>query len=242
MTPTVNLWQTHSQRSLEKVLQSRLVETFITIVVPGPTEQAGPPSKLLTLPLPSTRDRRPSPRASPASKSKLQSSQKSPSRSTLGSREELSKRATRTGIAASTDSPTLTLASPNRKGIAKPNGHASRSASLPSQVKADPEILPVPNLISAIHRPSTNPDFTLDYDNFSKWTDPSATHMTVELWAKFHLDSTSSLGAGNGKEKMSDDSDISGSHWRMAGKWDVCLADLVPLPDEVSSIIQPGPS
>ncbi|KAH9964543.1 hypothetical protein BC827DRAFT_1265815 [Russula dissimulans] len=235
MTPTIAPWQSHSQRTLEKVLRSRLVETFITIVASGPTEQADPPSNLSTPPLLSSRDRRPSPRASPASKSKLQSPKKPPSRSTLGSREELSKRATRTGITASTDSPTPTLAaSPNRKGITsspKLNGHASRSASLASQVKADPEILPVPNFISAIHRPSTNPDFTLDHDNFSKWTDRSATHITVQLWAKLHLDPQSSLGGGKGKEKVSDDSN---SHWRMAGKWDVCLADLVPLPDEMS--------
>jgi hypothetical protein len=137
-----------------------------------------------------------------------------------------------------TDGPTPTSASPNRKGvrsITKLNGSASKSESLASQVKADPDTRNVPNFISGIHRPSTNPDFALDLNDFSKWTDPSATHMTVRLWARFPPDSPNVLGNEKGKEKMYDDKDISDPQWRMAGKWDICLADLVPLPDEVSA-------
>jgi hypothetical protein len=59
--------------------------------------------------------------------------------------------------------------------------------------------------------------------------------MTVRLWARLPPDSPNVLGNEKGKEKMSDDIDISDPQWRMAGKWDICLADLVPLPDEVST-------
>jgi hypothetical protein len=139
----------------------------------------------------------------------------------------------------STDGLAPTSPSPqNRRGVtssAKLNGSASKSASLSSQVKADPETRNVPNFISGIHRPSTNPDFALDLNDFSKWTDPLATHITVQLWARLPPDSPSVLGNDKGKEKISDAVDISDPQWRIAGKWDICLADLVPLADEVSS-------
>lgn len=239
MVPTVHLWQSHTQRTLEKVLRSRLVETFITIDVPSSPKQSAPSAKSSTQAShPSSRDRRPSPRASPSSKSKLHSPQHSPSRPTLSSREEqLTKRHSRTGTATSGDSFTSTPASPNRRGVTsstKPNGNASKSVPHPPQVKADSETRPVPNFISAIHNPSTNPRFALDIDDFSKWTDPSATNMTVQLWAKLGPDSPNVLNNDEGKVRMSDDVDTCETQWRMAGKWDISLNDLIPLPDEVS--------
>jgi hypothetical protein len=139
----------------------------------------------------------------------------------------------------STDGLAPTPASQTRRGVTSPtkhNGSASKSASLAPQVKADPETQNVPNFISGIHRPSTNPDFALDLNDFSKWTDPLATHITVQLWARLPPYSPSVLGNDKGKEKMSDAVDISDPQWRIAGKWDICLVDLVPLPDEVSSL------
>ena len=237
--PTITLWQSYTQRSLEKVLQSRLVETLITVSVPSTLEQSASPTKPSRPASPSSRDRQPSPRTSPATKSKLHSPHNSTSRSTLGAREEQSAtRISRTGATMATDGRTPTSASPNRKGVKSPtklNGSASKSAPLASQVKPEPETRNVPNFISGIHRPSTHPDFALDLNDFSKWTDPSATHMTVRLWARLPPDSPNVLGNERGKEKMSGDIDISDPQWRMAGKWDICLADLVPLPDEVSA-------
>jgi hypothetical protein len=74
----------------------------------------------------------------------------------------------------------------------------------------------------------------LDIDDFSKWTDPSATNVTVQLWAKLGPDSPNVLSNDEGKVRMSDDVDTCETQWRMAGKWDISLNDLVPLPDEVS--------
>jgi hypothetical protein len=237
--PTITLWQSYTQMSLEKVLQSRLVETLITVSVPSTVEQSASRTKPSRSPSPSSRGHQPSPRASPAMRSKLHSPHNSTSRSTLDSREEQStRRISRTGATMATDGPTSTSASPNRKGVVSPtklNGSASKSASIASQVKADSETRNVPNFISGIHRPSTSPDFALDLNDFSKWTDPSASHMTVRLWARLPPDSPNALGNEKGKEKESDDIDIFDPQWRMAGKWDICLADLIPLPDEVST-------
>jgi hypothetical protein len=236
--PTVTLWQSYTQMSLEKVLQSRLVETLITVSVPSTVEQSASPAKPSRPPSPSARDHQPSPRASPAVKTKLHSPHNSTSRSTLDPREEQSTRRISRTSATMADGLTPTSASPTRKGVRSPtklNGSASKSASIASQVKADPETRNVPNFISGIHKPSTSPDFALDLNDFSKWTSPSATHMTVRLLARLPPDSPNALGNEKGKEKMSDDIYISDPQWRMAGKWDICLADLVPLPDEVSA-------
>ncbi|KAI0252690.1 hypothetical protein BJV78DRAFT_331272 [Lactifluus subvellereus] len=244
VVPTVTVWQSYTQKTLKKVLQSRLVETFITIIVPSSLEPGpGPTAKHPTPPSsPVPHARQPSSSASPASKRRLHSPQNSSSRSGSGTREVLlTKRASRTSTATSTDNPTS--ASPNRKVAAspgKPNGNASKSSHLVSQV--DPETQTVPNFISAIHRPSTNPDFALDLNEFSKLTDPLATHITVQLWAKLNPDPTSVVGNDKGKEKESDHIDIAAPQWKIAGNWDICLSDLVPLPDEDSTQTSTLPS
>jgi hypothetical protein len=48
------------------------------------------------------------------------------------------------------------------------------------------------------------------------------------------------LGHDKGKERMTDDVDTCETQWRMTGKWDICLDDLVPLPDEVSFFFDLG--
>ncbi|KAI0286694.1 hypothetical protein BGY98DRAFT_941490 [Russula aff. rugulosa BPL654] len=191
-TVPITLWQSYTQKSLEKVLQSRLVETLITVSVPSTVEQSASPMKPSRSASPSFRDRQSSPRASPAMKSKLHSPYNSTSRSTLGSREEQSaRRISRTGATMATEGPTPTPASPNPR-------------------QGRPETRNVPNFIS----------------------DPSATHMTVRLWARLPPDSPNLLGNEKGKDKVSEG--ISDPQWRMAGTWDICLADLVPVPDEMS--------
>ncbi|KAI9460175.1 hypothetical protein BJY52DRAFT_1263480 [Lactarius psammicola] len=236
VVPTTTQWQSHTQKTLEKVLRSRLVETFVTVTVPSTLGEHGSPAKPST-PASASHARRPSSRESPASNRNLHPPQGTPSRSTSGSREEQhTRRISRTAIAVSPDK----TASPSttRKVAAsttKLNGNASKPKPPISGVRADNETRTVPNFISNIHNPSTNPDFALDIHDFSKQTDPSATHVTVQLWAKLHQDPTSVNSRDKGKEKMSDGVDISDPKWRAAGHWDICLADLVPLPDEIAA-------
>lgn len=236
VAPTTTQWQSHTQKTLEKVLRSRLVETFVTVTVPstfGEHKSFVKPSA----PLSASHTHRPSSRESLASNRNLRSPQGTPSRSTSGSREEQhTRRISRTATAVSTDK----TASPSstRRVVASPtklNGNASKPRPLMSGVRTDNETRTVPNFISKIHNPSTNPDFALDIHNFSKQTDPSATHMTVQLWAKLNQDPASANNRDKGKEKMSDEVDISDPQWRAAGYWDVCLTDLVTLPDEISA-------
>ncbi|KAH9177034.1 hypothetical protein EDB89DRAFT_1937769 [Lactarius sanguifluus] len=208
-------WQSHTQKTLEKVLRSRLVETFVTVT------KHGSPAK----PASASRAHRPTSRES-ASNRNLRPPQGTPSRSTSSSREEHTKRNSRTATAVSTDKTAST-----RKVAASP----TKLNGKPRSLKADNETRTVPNFISNIHNPSTNPDFALDIHDFSKQTDPSATHVIVQLWAKLHQDPTSVSKRDKGKEKTLDEVDISDPQWKAAGHWDVCLADLVPLPDEIAA-------
>jgi UV radiation resistance-associated gene protein len=233
----VTLGQSYTQKALEKVLQSRLVETFITVTVPSSFEESGPPAKHPHPPPspPVPHARQLSSNASPASKRGLHSPHNSPSKTPSSSRGDRSaKRVSRAGTATSTDTSASTLS--NRRVATSPaklNGNVSKAAQLAS--RANPDSRTVPNFISAIHRPSINPDFALDLNDFSKWADPLATHITVQLWAKLHSDTIGVVSNDKGKEKMSDEVDTTHPQWKMAGNWNICLSDLVPLLDEVSS-------
>jgi hypothetical protein len=233
-------WQSHTQKTLEKVLRSRLVETFVTVTVPSTFREHGSQAKPSTSPS-ASHAHRPSSRASPSSNRHLHSQQDTPSKLTTGSREEQhARRIPRTASAVSSDK-TASPSSAHKVGTSptKLNGNASNPKPRISGVRADNETRTVPNFISKIHNPSTNPDFALDVHDFSKQTDPSATHITVQLWAKLDQDPTIINNRDKGKEKMSDEVDISDPQWRAAGSWDVCLTDLVPLPDEVGSLLIP---
>ncbi|KAI0271615.1 hypothetical protein BC834DRAFT_452704 [Gloeopeniophorella convolvens] len=248
------LWQTHTQKMLEKVLQSRLVETFITVTITSPTrghssseDSATPASPPTSPPLspPASHSRRPSSRESPTPKRKVQPAQSSPSRSASKAKEEQpSKRTSRTSTVTFSGTHTSSLPSHRKtgSGTVKSNGDPSpKPHSLTSRSRTDPESRTVPNFISGIHGPSTNPNFSLDLasgNDFSKWTDPSATHLTVHLWAKLHPDSPSSTARDKGKRRQSHEPDISDPQWTVVEKWDVCLSDLVPLDDEV--VAQPS--
>lgn len=240
VTSTTTQWQSHTQKTLEKVLRSRLVETFITVTVPSTFREHGSPAKP-SAPSSASHAHRSSSRASHSSNHSLHSQQDTPSRLTPGSRgEQHARRNPRTAPAVSSDKTTSPSSSHKvATSPAKPNGNASNPRPRISGVRSDNEARTVPNFISKIHNPSTNPDFVLDVHDFSTQTDPSADHITVQLWAKLDQDPTNINKRDKGKEKMSDEVDISDPQWRAAGCWDVCLADLVPLPDEVGSFLIP---
>ena len=97
----------------------------------------------------------------------------------------------------------------------------------------------VPNYISPIHRPSTNPSYTLDassQSDFSEHTNLSADRLRIQLWAKVGLNAMDSRNA-KGKQKDSDGSgSASGSsRWKMLEEWDFSLSDLIPLSPEVGA-------
>ncbi|KAI5114771.1 hypothetical protein M0805_002058, partial [Coniferiporia weirii] len=100
---------------------------------------------------------------------------------------------------------------------------------------------PIPVFISPLHRPSTNPKFELDSeDAFAKWADLSSNKAILRLWGHVGTEwgYTGGDRKGKGKEKgtMAIDSDLTGQEeeeWKILSAWDIRLADLVPLPDDL---------
>jgi UV radiation resistance-associated gene protein len=99
---------------------------------------------------------------------------------------------------------------------------------------------PIPNYLSPIHRPSTNPSFSIDAHSrheFAEWTDMSAEKLKVEVWGKVES-GWQSHGhlSGKGKEKERDHSnpEEGGADWKVLEEWNIDLGDLVCLPEDAS--------
>ena len=112
---------------------------------------------------------------------------------------------------------------------------------------AQDHLMPVPDYISPIHWPSTNPIFQLSRYEFAPGTDLSGAKMRVEVWGRMDQDGSSSFGAfnsirscisidakGKGKEKHPDSTDD--SQWKVLESWEVVLSQLKPLPQDVSRL------
>jgi UV radiation resistance-associated gene protein len=106
-----------------------------------------------------------------------------------------------------------------------------------------PSLPSIPNYLSGIHRPSTNPSFSLDprsgYE-FAEWTDLSANKLKIEVWgkvgARWRQGSVDRNEKGKGKE-VDHDAREAESEWKVLEEWNVSLADLQPLPQNVSAIL-----
>jgi hypothetical protein len=266
-----SLFFDYSQRTLEKVVQSRLVETFISVTVPD-SDISSCPSPLI----PTTQRTRSesAPRAlssniTPGNNHSATSMRKASKMSRPNSTETSKTPSLHRPEASSSNNTSI----PIRKGTTpvKTNGAplAPRilprahkpSASVPPKLTASqlpsppaspaspepPPLRAVPNYISPIHPPSTNPSFVIDAQStfeFAPWTNLSADTMKIELWAKTvrHPISGAPLD-GKGKQKEvsvtdRDDSTREGAGWSVLEHWNVTLADLVLLTPEVCSWIE----
>jgi hypothetical protein len=254
--PVSTLYFDHSQRTLERVVRSRLVETFITIVVPEPPPLSPSP-----------------PSVNGKSRSRADSGP-SPFPTTSATPSNVSAQATRKGARTSKSASigvVKTLSTPTTshatsrlstsKGKSQPIARqvslspsgvkthrtsssaplqksSSHQSPLPSSAEAS--VFPkVPNYISPIHRPSTNPLYSLDassQSDFSEHTNLSADRLRIQLWAKVDPN-TMHLGNAKGKQKDSDDTrNASGSpRWKVLEEWDFSLSDLIPLSPEVGA-------
>ena len=102
----------------------------------------------------------------------------------------------------------------------------------------------IPNYLSPIHRPSTNPLFPIDARSkheFADWTDSSAEKLKVEVWGKVGSGWRSDGNVnGKGKERERGHPDAEGGEdgvdWKVLEEWNIHLADLVPLPKDASSL------
>lgn len=238
-TTSSALWPDTSQTALEKVLQDRLVETFVTLSAlpddpPSPEMRRRRHAKIPGSPRSSSPNSRPS----------------SPSRSTSPSLDGSPQRRHKPHPPSldSPSSPVIPSPKPRRKtesNVARSNGTATFPSTEPQTSykrqfgpppTTRPSIPSPPNYISDIHHPSTNPSFPLDprsgYD-VAKWTNLAARKVSIHVWGKVP-DGLQSGGKGKGKWKAPIEA-VKGSvgQWKALEEWNVNLDELVPLSDEV---------
>ena len=201
----------NSQSGLERVIKSRLVETFLSITVPSPvsmsvTNNIGPCS-----PNSSSRPTRPhsgSPSRDKFAKnysrgSSIKGSNLSDVSKVSGSnpyKTPKSSRSTPNGKLFTSSRPGSLSSISDRKGhvtsLSVPYQKSSMLGSsflppshtipalMPNKL-ADPSL--IPNHLSAIHRPSTNPSFPINIQlksDFGEWTDVSGQKLHLEIWGK----------------------------------------------------------
>ncbi|KAI0757430.1 hypothetical protein C8Q80DRAFT_1091818 [Daedaleopsis nitida] len=268
-----------SQKNLEKILQTRLVETFVTITLLS----GGSPGEHLTQAGASPSSSRPSSPSRPL-KDKL-----APKATTAS--HIISRRGTVGANGVPLRSPTTPTRSDASKGalvghgksasVSSSNrGKSSKSPLTPSPQKArfpasvssqstsasspasdrsqhfqasrdfPSDAFPVPDYISPIHWPSTNPVFRLNRDEFAPGTDLSGAKMRVDVWGRAGpeslgssiLRSTDSLrhipgrsGDTKGKGKATQlDHTAEESEWKVLQTWEVVLNELRPVPQELT--------
>ena len=101
----------------------------------------------------------------------------------------------------------------------------------------------MPAFISSVHRPSTNPKFSVEpaHENFAKWSDLSSGKALIRLWGRTTSEWKSSKDGSNAKgkekEKMwaNKSMDNVSGEWELLDEWEIDLAELAPLPDDVSN-------
>ncbi|QRV76150.1 Vacuolar sorting 38 and autophagy-related subunit 14 [Ceratobasidium sp. AG-Ba] len=242
-----------SQRNLEKVMSSRLVETLVTLSTPDSANPKGVRSNGNDAPKsPSSPTGERSPvRGSPARrfppankinppKHAYHSSEPSPLRSSDPSGVQTTDLKPPNGT--SKTSPTALKSKRSvTNGSARPPSTSSvksisfpQTPSPPSTRSASParsihgEESSVPFFISSVHRPSTNPCWT-DLDasgDFAEWTDRHQSQLTVTLWGR--VDECSAWAWSNLKGKAKDTSpdDADEDEWKILVEWDIQLDKL----------------
>ncbi|KAI0719109.1 UV radiation resistance protein and autophagy-related subunit 14-domain-containing protein [Cerioporus squamosus] len=280
-----------SQKNLEKIVQSRLVETFVTITLlpSGTSSSNSRPSASTEESLDRLRGSSSSRPSSPSLLAKDKVSERD------GSISKASSRRSTVGATTSPRSPITTarhapsgslssakspLAGHGKSGsLSLANGRIPKSPSTTSPQKArfptssktsqsisatsslsetsphkdaaagsSDDTLPVPDYISPIHWPSTNPVFQLSKYEFAPGTDLSGARMRVEIWGRSSHEGASTFREkatsrqvpggtadvkGKGKEQQADGTEAD-SVWKILESWDVVLSEMKPLPEELA--------
>ncbi|KAI0638959.1 UV radiation resistance protein and autophagy-related subunit 14-domain-containing protein [Trametes polyzona] len=275
-----SLFSDTSQKKLQEILQSRLVETFVTIaLLPSEAPQPGSRPNTPT----SARERSQSRPSTPSRLSKDPASPRSaiasktaPRRGTVGSNNAPNKlpastrhtpttsaTSIRTSLQSHGKSASISLthtaksaSSPSAQktrfpaaasgspSSGAPNGHPPQRQAGPSKSSADND-LPVPDYISPVHWPSTNPVFQLSKYEFAPGTDLSTSKLRVEVWGRTGGGDASMDASrlprgkegdvkGKGKEKQVD-TEHSASEWKVLESWDVDLGRLTPLTEDLAA-------
>jgi hypothetical protein len=221
-----------SQTGLETVVNSRLVETFITVSVPEPPVDGlhsspakrsfhSPPTSPIkhssSIPSQSTNRKGPSVNGpGPTSRASIVSN----------GATQTKRQTTGHHVAPKLSSPKTSYRSATSLSYSFPSASTSEgSFRYPS----------VPNFISPIHRPSINPAFALDdlsTPGITDWTDLSLQKMKVELWGRVGTGwGINATVKGKGKERQST---VITDEWRPLETWEIDLTRLIPLPEHAS--------
>ncbi|KAG8983331.1 hypothetical protein FRB90_006122 [Tulasnella sp. 427] len=223
LTPSSSNPGSTLQRSLEKVLQTRLVETLFTLS-PSDDTQCGQPEKTSATSVPLVKS---------STTSSLPRSRSPP----LPSQRQRAHVRTATSVSRSGH-----LQSPSSSSLSSrlSSSPATPRSTTPTPPSA-PTTSPGPFYVSNGHRPSTNPTWVgVDPEHeFSPGANGRAQKVLVTLWAR--IEDTASREAwkksgsldlsGKGKAKEDDPWDISSS-WQPVQQWDVDLSDAEQLPEE----------
>jgi hypothetical protein len=240
--------QDFQQRSLEHVVSSRLVETFLSLSIPCPDDLALHSNKEKKAPSLSNLHTstiqaipRPTHKRSASSSTNSSSSTKRP---VLASRRPSMRENQLSSSTTKADrSPKPSISKPiPRRAVAPPAAEETTQNALPTPAPSPPAVqkfgLPdVPFFISSFHRPSTNPVFTaLDSTHdFAPWANLSEHRFRVSLWGR--TDGDGEWGAaGKGKKEIGMPSSESG--WSVICEWYVDLDDLAPLSSEVRDLMR----
>ncbi|KAH8101369.1 hypothetical protein BXZ70DRAFT_88447 [Cristinia sonorae] len=229
-----------SQAGLERVFQSRLIETYVAVSIPN--------SQSSRLP-----SRAPSPDAS--SEDGTPQQPPLPLRTAAGSRRHA---ATKSMFVLPTAQPLRSKSKSSQEGmtpthsksmsISSPSfGRQSQSPPLSSASRIERSTTSAPlNYRSAVHRPSTNPSFSVDIRNeFGHMDDVdlSGGQLHIEIWGNVplrrdgvaghdHKPSGDTPSARKGKQKDTSDIEVQAKEWRILEQWDVDLDTLVTLSEE----------
>ncbi|KAG5715908.1 UV radiation resistance-associated gene protein [Termitomyces sp. T112] len=231
LTPPINSMSSdNSQAELENVIQSRLVETFITITIPESLHLNELPSSVISPPL-----------LSSASRDKivpLNAEGHLPRKLVKVTATSPSGRATPKIRRESATLPRISSRPPKSASISvtEVNGDAKRVAlqSTTESVQSLPfkHVIPVPHYFSPIHRPSTNPRFTIDTTSnrtLLEGADCNGSRLKIEVWGNVGPGWYHKLSR-KGKEKEVDLE----REWKILQERDFDLRELVPIPDSSS--------
>ncbi|CEL57573.1 UV radiation resistance-associated gene protein OS=Homo sapiens GN=UVRAG PE=1 SV=1 [Rhizoctonia solani AG-1 IB] len=236
-----------SQRSLEKVMSSRLVETFLTLSASEadseglvhdsgdglrpPTSPTSPERSPIRGQLPKRfplSNKAANANHSPGHSISSMDLHAEPANSAKVALKRTSSNRKSNGPTANGSARTPSISSPKSINFPRsPSPPSTRSASPARSVMEDRQAT-VPFFISSIHRPSTNPSWT-DLDakgDFAGWIDRQRNRVTVALWGRVDECSASAWSNLKGKDKDIGTEEANDANWKILVEWDVQMEKL----------------
>ncbi|KAG2023201.1 hypothetical protein CC2G_000882 [Coprinopsis cinerea AmutBmut pab1-1] len=250
ISATSSFLSNNSQKGLEKVINSRLLETCLVITVVEPPSQVpdGPlaPQSANHIPpnSPDNKGKFPAPlKSAPSSKTQFRSHTPSSRSSSIPGSKHIRSL---TLADASAISERHKLPPDGKHTRQASSGHAKNKVPSPPALSrtrsesghAPLTLKPFPleptqlQYLSPIHRPSTNPEFSVGshfLSSFSEWTCLNAQALRVTIWGKMPVDIYADQQITPGPPPYPNER---GFMWKVLDEWDVHLGELIPVPVE----------